>query len=209
MIDLRLVEQFYYREARFLDARQFKQWFKICSQRIEYIIPNRSTPLPMREQQGSEDFHSLDKELSGESADESPLRVENYFSLALRTDRLLKRDSWSENPPACTRRFITNIELIKTGPDSSDKTILLYTASNFLLYYNRHQQQHLYAGQRRDVLCADVSVADTAGVADTNGTKGALTDDANKIEHFGLTLLKREVVLDWNLIAAPTVGLLF
>lgn len=190
--DLRTVEQFYYREARLLDCRQFKQWFALCAEEIEYTLPNRNAPVPERKRVGDESYHSIERELSGADAHESPLRVENYFSLALRADRLLKQDSWAENPPARTRRFITNIELLDVETHTEGHR-QLHTASNFLLYYNRHQQEEcLYSGQRRDLLLVKEPATDQ--------------DAATQRQ---ISILRREVILDWNVIAAPSVGLLF
>lgn len=190
-VNIREIERFYYKEARLLDARQFMQWIKLCSEDIEYIMPNRSNPEPERAQEGTEAYHSVERELSGEKAEESPLRAENYFSLLLRADRLLKRNSWSENPPAHTRRMITNIELLDVRDESKDSSkadgLFCSTASNFLLHYSRGQAQYSYVGQRRDIL------------------SGCEMNDG---EH-QLQILKREVILDWNVIVAPTVALLF
>ena len=35
------VEQFYYREARLLDNRQYRQWLLLLSQDIRYLMPSR------------------------------------------------------------------------------------------------------------------------------------------------------------------------
>ena len=187
MISFRAIEQFYYREARLLDERQFKAWLELCSEEIEYVIPNRSAPEPVRAEEGSETYHSVTRELSGASPDESPLRVENYFTLALRLDRLLKHDSWAENPPARTRRMVGNIELLDTQKGPTQNQLLLHTVSNIFLYYSRRQEQFLYTGQRRDVLQA--------------------TD--NKDEPHVFRISKREIILDWSVITSPTVGLIF
>jgi len=55
--------------------------------------------------------------------------------------------------------------------------------SNFLLFYSRHgRDNHTYSGYRHDML------RDVAGE---------------------LKIARREVILDWNVITAPTVGLFF
>ena len=39
------VEQFYYREARLLDGRQYQTWLTLCSESIRYVMPARTNPL--------------------------------------------------------------------------------------------------------------------------------------------------------------------
>ena len=120
----------------------------------------------------------LADEISRYAADECPLREENFFTLALRADRALKFNAYAENPPARTRRFVTNIEVF-----SGEKAGEMRVFSNLLLYYSRHGSEHfIYSGQRRDVLRHDGESFKVAA---------------------------REVILDWNIITAPTVGLLF
>jgi 3-phenylpropionate/cinnamic acid dioxygenase small subunit len=59
----------------------------------------------------------------------------------------------------------------------------LHVQSNFQLIYSRHSLPAvMYSGQRRDVL-------------DTEGD--------------GFRIQSREVILDWNIVTAPTVGLFF
>lgn len=60
---------------------------------------------------------------------------------------------------------------------------LLHAQSNFQLIYSRHSLPAvMYSGQRRDVLVS---------------------------EGEGFRIQAREVILDWNVITAPTVGLFF
>jgi 3-phenylpropionate/cinnamic acid dioxygenase small subunit len=119
----------------------------------------------------------LEQELEGAGPRGCPIRDENFFNLAIRVDRMFKVNAWAENPPARTRRYISNIEV----SPRHDGSLAVY--SNFQLFYSRHQQDNFtYYGQRRDVL----------------RTEGA-----------GFKLASREVILDFNVITVPTLGLIF
>lgn len=82
---------------------------------------------------------------------EPPHCEENFFTIALRLDRVYKVNSWSENPPARTRRMISNVE-VEVG-DVADE---LHVYSHFFCTFSRHQSDnHLYSGQRRALLRRD------------------------------------------------------
>ena len=56
-------------------------------------------------------------------------------------------NSWSENPPARTRRMVSNVEILAHDAEHME----IY--SNFLLYYSRHANDNfIYSGQRRNIL---------------------------------------------------------
>jgi 3-phenylpropionate/cinnamic acid dioxygenase small subunit len=113
--------------------------------------------------------------------DASPLRDESSMILAFRVQRAYKSNAWGSNPPARTRRNISNIMISLSSEANSREE--LRVQSNFILYYSRHRDDnHIYSGQRIDTLIQD---ADTFKIA------------------------KREIRLDWNLIPVPTVGLFF
>jgi len=81
-----------------------------------------------------------------------PGRKESYRHLLLRVERAYKINSWSENPPARTRRIVGNVELMARAGD--EYSVL----SNFHLHYARPGSgSFLYSGQRRDLLL-DVGV---------------------------------------------------
>lgn len=142
------VEQFYYREARLLDERQFLQWLGLISQDIRYTIPARHVPMNDPEKRGTEAFHAVDDELSRCGVDGVPFREEDFLTLSVRADRNFKVNAWAETPAARTRRFITNVE-VQAGDVEGE-----YRAfSNFMLSSSRHGAENfLYTGQRRDRL---------------------------------------------------------
>ncbi len=141
------VEQFYYREARMLDGRQYQQWFALLCEDMRYIMPSRTNPLVDNRERGNEDMISIERELEGEDSDGCPIREEGYLQMMMRVERAYKMNSWSENPPARTRRIVGNIEITADDGDT------LRIVSNFHLHYSRPGSGNfLYSGQRRDTL---------------------------------------------------------
>lgn len=170
------VEQFLFREARLLDERKLQQWMALITEDLEYLMPARLQPTLNPRERGTEEYHSMDRELEREAPAGVPLRKENFFAIAIRVDRAYKVNAWAENPPARTRRFITNIE-VEALPNGE-----LQVYSNFQLFFSRHQKDnYTYYGHRKDVL---------------------------RIEGDSFKIAKREVVLEYNVITVPTLGLI-
>lgn len=143
----RTLERFYFHEARLLDNRQFQQWLALVSEDISYVMPARTNVLVNNRQRGSEHMISVERELEGVDSMGCPIREETYIHLMVRVERAFKINSWSENPPARTRRIVGNIELM--GEEGGELSVL----SNFHLYYARPgNDNYIYSGQRRDTL---------------------------------------------------------
>lgn len=143
----RLLERFYFHEARLLDNRQYRQWLELLCADIRYVMPARVNMQVDNRARGHEDMISVERELEGGDSMGCPHREENFLLLQLRAERAYKINSWSEHPPARTRRLIGNIELM--ARDSDTWSVL----SNFHLYYARPGSDNLvYSGQRRDTL---------------------------------------------------------
>ena len=141
------VEQWYYREARLLDNRQYQSWLELCCEDIRYSMPARANPLVDNREQGSEAMIAVERELEDVDSAGCPIREESYAYLQLRVERSFKKNAWAENPPARTRRIIGNVEI--TAIDGAELAAL----SNFHLFYTRPGlPDFLYAGQRRDRL---------------------------------------------------------
>jgi 3-phenylpropionate/cinnamic acid dioxygenase small subunit len=174
------IEQWYYREARLLDGREYQKWLALCAPEIRYIVPGRSNPLIDNADRGNESMISVDNELEGRDSDGLPIRDETLPYLMIRVERAFKPNSWAENPPARTRRIVGNVEI--TGSEGDTLSVL----SAFHLHWTRPgNATYLYAGQRRDVL---------------RRAAGEATGDVR--------LLRREVVLDMADIEYPTLGLI-
>ncbi|MEZ5572415.1 MAG: aromatic-ring-hydroxylating dioxygenase subunit beta [Halioglobus sp.] len=143
----RALERFYFFEARLLDERQYLQWLKLLTEDVRYIMPSRINVQVDNRERGQESMTSVDRELEGEDSMGCPHREESYIHLMLRAERAYKINSWSEHPPARTRRIVGNIELMARSHDS------LSVISNFHLYYARPGCDNVsYSGQRRDTL---------------------------------------------------------
>ncbi|KEQ13121.1 aromatic-ring-hydroxylating dioxygenase subunit beta [Endozoicomonas numazuensis] len=170
------VEQFYFREARILDNRQFNQWLTLLTEDIRYTIPSRHVPQPDLQKKETEAFLSVEQELS--QGLETPYRDEDFLILSIRAMRAFKSNSWTDSPPARTRRFVSNIEVL-----ASEQPGCFEVFSNLMVSYSRHQQDNFfYTAQRKDLI---------------------------KPEEESFKIAKREVILDWNVITAPSLSIFF
>jgi 3-phenylpropionate/cinnamic acid dioxygenase small subunit len=146
-VQQRALERFYFHEARLLDNRQYQQWLALLDPEVEYVMPSRTNRLVDNRERGSEQMISVERELEGPDSMGCPLREERYVHLMVRVERAFKMNSWSENPPARTRRIVGNIELMASLGGR------LSVLSNFHLYYARPGSDNfIYSGQRRDTL---------------------------------------------------------
>jgi len=144
----RALERFYYHEARLLDGRQYQQWLGLLSEDLSYVMPSRTNVQVNNRERGSEEMISVDRELETPEGMGNPIRDENMLHIMVRVERAYKINSWSENPPARTRRIVGNVELMGRSGDE------LQVVSNFHLYYARPgSEDFIYSGQRRDTLC--------------------------------------------------------
>ncbi len=107
------VEQWYYREARLLDGRQYQSWLALCHESIRYVMPARGNPLVDNAARGDEGMIDVAHELEGHDSDGNPIRNETYPYLMLRVERSFKPNAWAENPPARTRRIVGNVEILE------------------------------------------------------------------------------------------------
>ena len=141
------LERFYFHEARLLDNRQYQQWLALVREDISYLMPSRTNVLVNNRERGNEFMIEVDRELEGADSMGCPIREETYIHLMVRVERAFKINSWSENPPARTRRIVGNIELMER--EGTELSVL----SNFHLYYARPGGDNfIYSGQRRDRL---------------------------------------------------------
>ncbi len=175
------LEQFYFYEARLLDGRRYLQWLTLLCEDIAYLMPSRVNVQVNNRERGQEGMISVERELEGGETMGCPHREENYLLLTLRAERAYKVNSWSENPPARTRRIVGNIELMAREPGGD--VAAWSVVSNFHLYYARPGSDNvIYSGQRRDTLV---------------------------VQPEGFRIRRREIVLDYANIELPTLGLFF
>ncbi len=170
------VEQFYFREARLLDDRKYEQWFTLVTDDVRYRIPMRHSPMLDNKKRETEEYLSTENDISQGLA--PPHRDEGYLNLYIRVMRSFKMNSWSDNPPIRTRRFITNVE-VQPGSESNSSKVY----SNLMLSYSRHRDDnYTYTAQRCDVL---------------------------RIVDGQFRIAERTVLIDWNVVMAPSLGLFF
>lgn len=141
------VEQFYYHEADLLDERQYQTWLALITDDLVYLMPGRASVQGDIALRGKEAFLASEAEFEGEGVNSLPLREENAMIMAFRAQRACKPQAWASNPPARTRRSVSNVRIELLGENSYQ------VKSNLLLYYSRHRDDnHIYSGQRIDTL---------------------------------------------------------
>jgi 3-phenylpropionate/cinnamic acid dioxygenase small subunit len=114
----RLCSQRLYEEAELLDSMDYKTWLTVIGPEIDYRVLNRLT----RERQGN--VSAFDPE--------SYLVRCNRASLEARVARVETGWAFSEDPPAITRRFVTNIRLQRvSNSEFKDKSSLLMFRARF------------------------------------------------------------------------------
>jgi 3-phenylpropionate/cinnamic acid dioxygenase small subunit len=125
------IQRFLYREAALLDRREYQQWLALLTDDVIYRVFARVT----RDAQAT----SLDYAIIDEDATSLKMRVDQISN-----PRLTR----AENPPAFTRRFVSNFEAKVEAPDQ------FAVESNLLIYRNRMNIPNggLYVGERHDLL---------------------------------------------------------
>lgn len=120
----RALEAFYFREARLLDNRQFRQWLALLCEDIRYLVPSRVNVQVDNRQRDQEAMLSVERELEGEDSRGCPIREEGYLQLTLRAERAYKINAWAEQPPARTRRLVGNVELLAQEEASTALSVI-------------------------------------------------------------------------------------
>ena len=141
------VEQFYFREARLLDNRCYVQWLELVDPSIVYTMPNRYIPQADYRLRDTEAFLAVEHELARPVPNAMPLREENYEFLAFKVKRTYRADSWSDNPPARTRRMVSNVE-VSCLEDGN----YLARSNVYMFYSARGASNHHYTFGREDIL---------------------------------------------------------
>ncbi len=172
------IEQFYYKEARLLDERKFQSWMDILAPGIEYTMPNRANTGIDSSLQNTEAMLDVAHELS--QGVEAPLRQDDFMTLTFRANRPTSALAIADNPLTRTVRLVSNVEPYKIDSVNKYKRFKVY--NNVSMSFSRHgHDNHIFYFSRHDEL--------------------------EKIDG-EFKLAKREIILDWNVITAPTVGML-
>jgi benzoate/toluate 1,2-dioxygenase subunit beta len=91
MTDPRAIEQFLYREARYMDAHAYDDWYGLWAQDAIYWLPCNL------------DDYDPAKHVS--------LVYESYEGLKDRIDRLKSGQAWAQDPKSRLSRVVSNIEI--------------------------------------------------------------------------------------------------
>ncbi len=132
------VEQFLYREAALLDARQFGDWLKLFTQDVSYWMPIRRIKT----------VEDLDQQFTAKS--DIALFDDDHSILKKRVDKMTSGFNWSEEPPSRTRYLITNVRVVAQQGGT------LEVHSNFHLHRSRQEDdEDNFIGHREDLLRPD------------------------------------------------------
>jgi 3-phenylpropionate/cinnamic acid dioxygenase small subunit len=131
------LRQFYYREARLLDDRNFKEWLELFTDDARYLVPTRSN-------------RSKREALDEVSRTGAVFHIEDDKTyLRARVARLETGMGWADEPASRTRHLIGNIEVVGDSEASGELEVL----SAFIVYRSRGEHdQTTFAGQRTDRL---------------------------------------------------------
>lgn len=137
------IQQFYAREARLLDERQFDQWLGLLAVDIRYWMPLRV----FRKASPTGALGSISQELTDPK--DISLFDETMDTLGLRVARLRGGKAWAEEPASRTRRLITMADVAERGADRE-------VVTNFAIFQGRASAEPMtYFGQRTDLLRAE------------------------------------------------------
>ncbi|BBD72119.1 hypothetical protein HS1genome_0508 [Sulfodiicoccus acidiphilus] len=121
---------FLYAEASLLDEGRLEEWLDLLSEDLEYVIPVRVG-------------HASGEQFSGQAflvnADKA------YFKATV--SRLRDEYGWASKQRSKTRRFVTNVVILKSGKE-------MEVSSNLLLVRTEKDEAQTYivSATRRDVL---------------------------------------------------------
>jgi 3-phenylpropionate/cinnamic acid dioxygenase small subunit len=144
---VREVERLYYREARLLDERRFREWLDLFTEDVRYWMVTRADRYP-KESKAVAALDPARAEADADDDDALAILDESKATLAGRVARLETGMAWAEDPPSRTRHLIANIE-VEPGAAAAELT----ACSNFMVYRSRAEtEQDIYVGARRDLL---------------------------------------------------------
>jgi 3-phenylpropionate/cinnamic acid dioxygenase small subunit len=133
------VQDFLYREARYLDERRLTEWLDFFAEDVHYFMPIRRNIK----------FGDWELEFS------DPEREISYFDegkdiLEGRVRQINTGVHWAEEPVSRFEHLITNVEITRAEGDEVDVN------SKFFVYQNRLADEvQLFCGRRYDLLRRD------------------------------------------------------
>jgi benzoate/toluate 1,2-dioxygenase beta subunit len=123
--DIRDVEQFLYREARFADESDYDSWEALWTDDALYWVPA-----------GNDDAHPLEQ---------MSVIYDNRNRISTRLKQLRTGRRYAQAPPSNLRRSISNVELLGGRPAATGTD--LEVGANFLVLESRARGNHLWGGR--------------------------------------------------------------
>ena len=125
--DVRDVEQFLYREARFADESDYDSWEALWTDDALYWVPAGND--------------------SADPMQQMSVIYDNRNRISTRLKQLRTGRRYAQAPPSNLRRLITNIELLGGRAVASVGGTDLEVGANFLVLESRARGTHLWGGR--------------------------------------------------------------
>lgn len=126
MTDIREIEQFIYREARFADEHDYDSWETLWTDDALYWVPT------------AESMSNPDHRMS--------VIYDNRRRMSTRLQQLRTGRRYAQSPPSHLRRTVSNIEILSTDDDE------VTVGANFVLYESKSRGIETWAGRTTYVL---------------------------------------------------------
>jgi benzoate/toluate 1,2-dioxygenase subunit beta len=125
--DVRDVEQFLYREARFADESDYDSWEALWTDDALYWVPA-----------GNDDTHPLEQ---------MSVIYDNRNRISTRLKQLRTGRRYAQAPPSNLRRMISNVELLGGRAAAPGTAPDLEVGANFLVFESRARGNHIWGGR--------------------------------------------------------------
>ena len=122
-LELRQIEQFLYREARYADEHDYDAWEGLWTDDALYWVP-------------AGDPHA-------DPARQVSIVHDNRNRISTRLKQLRTGKRYSQSPPSNLRRVVSNVEVLDENPDTGDVTV----GANFVLVESRERGMQTWAGR--------------------------------------------------------------
>ncbi|GAA5129654.1 aromatic-ring-hydroxylating dioxygenase subunit beta [Haloechinothrix salitolerans] len=122
-LELREIEQFLYREARYADEHDYDAWEALWTDDAIYWVPA-----------GNPD---------ADPAHQVSVIYDNRNRISTRLKQLRTGKRYSQSPPSNLRRIVSNVEVLNEDPDTGEVTV----GANFVLVESRERGMETWAGR--------------------------------------------------------------
>ncbi len=124
--DVREVEQFLYREARFADESDYDSWEALWTDDALYWVPAGND--------------------SADPMEQMSVIYDNRNRISTRLKQLRTGRRYAQAPPSNLRRLISNVELLG-GREAASGGIDLEVGANFVVLESRARGNHVWGGR--------------------------------------------------------------